>query len=83
MSTQFAWLIEAPGPRYLRVHKLSTEHEFHWSTDASSDKTLRFVSQLQADFAMMAIRKLVPELFVFEKTIGNAKAVEHGWTETV
>lgn len=80
--TQFAWLIEAPGPRYLRARKISTSYDFHWSSDPSSDKTLRFCSELQADFTMMALREMNPELFAFGATLGDAKVVEHGWLET-
>lgn len=35
--------------------------------------------EAQADMTMMAIRDLAPALFDFERTIGNARAVEHGW----
>ncbi len=74
--TDFRWLIEAPGQRYLAARKLGN-HEFHWTQD--HDKAIAFRSEAQADMTMMAIRDLAPSLFDFERTLGNAKAVEHAW----
>lgn len=76
--TDFRWLIEAPGPRYLAARKLGN-YEFHWTQDHNA--AIAFRSEAQADMTMMAIRDLAPELFAFERTIGNAKAVEHGWMD--
>lgn len=87
----FAWLIEAPGQRYLAVQRLKMSDSFEWTTD--HNKALRFCSQEQADALMMAVRQMDREigglknhnqlssgaLFAFEATLGNAKAVEHGW----
>jgi NDP-sugar pyrophosphorylase family protein len=75
--TEFAWLIEAPGPNYLAARKVTTSYDFVWNTDANS--AIRFYSEQQADMTMMAIRQLSPHLFGFECTVGNAKATEHGW----
>lgn len=72
----FRWLIEAPGPRYLAVRELGG-FQFYWT--ASHDEALCFKSERQADLTMLAIRDLVPMLFDFEKNLGNAKAIEHGW----
>jgi hypothetical protein len=77
--SDFAWLIEAPGPRYLAPRKITTSHDFTWHGDANF--ALRFHSEEQADLTMMAIRQIAPDLFGFERTLGNAKAVEHGWIE--
>lgn len=74
--SNFAWLIEAPGQRYLAARKLGG-YNFHWTAD--HEKALRFMSEAQADLTMMAIRELAPSLFSFEVPIGNARAVEHGW----
>lgn len=76
--TDFRWLIEAPGQRYLAARKLGN-HEFHWTQD--HDKAIAFRDEAQADMTMMAIRDLAPALFDFERTLGNAKAVEHGWMD--
>ncbi|WP_052435653.1 hypothetical protein [Bradyrhizobium japonicum] len=72
----FAWLIEAPGQHYLRAVKIGS-NEFRWTKD--HDEAIRFFSEQQADDTMMSLRALVPALFGFEATLGNAKAVEHGW----
>lgn len=72
----FAWLIEAPGQHYLAARAVAG-NEFFWTQD--HDAALRFFSEEQADLAMMAIRQLDPELFVFAKTLGEAKPVEHAW----
>lgn len=91
--TDFSWLIEAPGPRYLAVQRLGKSDNFEWSNDAN--KALRFFSQEQADALMMALRQLDRQydsfdnngklswgkLFAFEPTLGNAQPVEHGWVE--
>jgi hypothetical protein len=74
--TDFRWLIEAPGLRYLAARKVGN-YEFHWTQD--HNEALAFRDEAQADMTMMAIRQLAPQLFGFEVTIGNAKAVEHGW----
>ncbi len=82
--SDFRWLIEAPGPRYLAVQRLSTSDNFIWTTD--HDAALAFRSKEQAEALMMAVRQWDRELhgfdkglFAFEATLGNAKAVEHGW----
>lgn len=77
--TDFAWLIEAPGPRYLAARKVTTSHDFVWHADAAL--AVRFHSEDQADLVMMAVRQLAPDLFGFERTLGNAKPVEHGWID--
>lgn len=91
--TDFRWLIEAPGPRYLAVQRLSGSDNFEWTAD--HNKALAFRSQEQADALMMAVRQLDRqmdaernhgklswgELFAFEPKLGNAKAVEHGWLD--
>lgn len=88
---EFRWLIEAPGQRYLSVQRLSASDNFEWTND--HDRALKFVSQMQADALMMALRQLDRELdslqnngklswgklFAFETTLGNARAVEHAW----
>jgi hypothetical protein len=90
--SDFRWLIEAPGPKYLAVQRLTLSDNFEWTADASM--ALAFRSQEQADALMMAVRQIDRELeglrnqyrtltwgklFAFEPTLGNAKAVEHGW----
>lgn len=72
----FRWLIEAPGARYLAARKIGNHH-FHWTQDHNA--AIAFRSEAQADMTMMAIRDLAPTLFDFERTLGNAKAVEHAW----
>jgi hypothetical protein len=82
-GTDFRWLIEAPGPRYLAVQRLSLSDNFEWTTD--HNRALAFRTQEQADALMMAVRQMDREmrgfgkehLFSFETTLGNAKAVEH------
>jgi hypothetical protein len=74
--TDFAWLIEAPGPHYLGTRTLGV-HEFFWTTDAS--RAVRFVSREAADGVMMAVRHMAPALFAFAVTLGDARPVEHGW----
>ena len=87
----FRWLIEAPGPHYLAVQSITSSHTFEWTTD--HEKALAFRSEQQADAMMMALRQLDRQLeawenrgklswgklFAFEPSLGNAKAVEHGW----
>lgn len=75
--SKFVWLIEAPGHRYLAPRKITPNYDFTWSQDDS--KALAFRSKDQADMTMMAIRQALPALFDFERTLGNARAVEHGW----
>lgn len=76
-SSEFAWLIEAPGQSYLCSVSLGTSHYFNWRSDHS--KALRFHSYDQAGAVMMAVRQLDRNLFAFEANLGDAKAVEHGW----
>jgi hypothetical protein len=73
----YAWLIEAPGLRYLASRTVGSSKEFFWTQD--HDRAIRFRSGAECDGVMMAIRQLSPALFGFEVTIGDAKAVEHGW----
>ncbi len=73
MTYPTAWLIEAPGLNYLGAR----DRAFFWTKDHA--KALRFYSKEQADGAMMAIRELVPKLFGFAYTLGDASPVEHGW----
>lgn len=79
MADEYAWLIEAPGQRYLAVQRLTHSNSFQWSQD--HNKAVRFHSREQADAVMMAIRQAIPDLFGFEKTLGNAMPVEHGWMD--
>ena len=90
-SDDFRWLIEAPGPRYLGVQRLTSQANFEWTAD--HNKALAFRSEAQADDMMTALRQLDRlhdscvnggklswgSLFAFEPTLGDAKAVEHGW----
>lgn len=80
--SDFRWLIEAPGVRYLAVQRLNMSDNFKWTAD--HNEALAFRSEDQADALMMAVRQWdrqyrQGELFGFESTLGNAKAVEHGW----
>jgi hypothetical protein len=76
--TDFAWLIEAPGPRYLAVRQISSNKpDFFWATEAS--KALRFWSNEQADLAAAGIRALNPDLWGFAQTLGEAWPREHGF----
>lgn len=52
-------------------------NNFVWSKDHNA--AVRFDSKGQADGAMMAIRQLAPGLFDFERLLGDARPVEHGW----
>lgn len=74
--TEFAWLIEAPGPHYLGVRNLGG-HEFFWTADVN--EALRFFSEDQADLTMMAVREARPRLFDFASNLRMSQAVEHGW----
>lgn len=74
---RFAWMIEAPGQRYLSVRHLGSLRDFCWTEDHNA--ALKFVSNEQADATMMAIRELDRELFAFARTLGDARATEHGW----
>ena len=78
--SEFVWLIEAPGPQYLRTRNIGHYPDFAWTNDAS--KAIRLYSKEQADGLMMAIRPLVPALFAFELTLGNAQVREHAWMDT-
>lgn len=78
--SEFAWLIEAPGPRYLGTRKVGID-EFYWTPSATN--AVRFMSEGQADGVMMAVRALNPPLFAFAATLGDARAVEHGWITAV
>ena len=75
--SDFAWLIEAPGQHYLGTREIAHYPEFFWTTD--SHRAIRFFSQEHADGVMTALRRMEPELFSFAKSLGDAKAVEHGW----
>lgn len=82
--SDFRWLIEAPGQRYLAVQRLSMSYNFEWTTD--HNRALAFRTEDQADALMMAVRQMDRQhqggtLFGFEVTLGDAKAVEHGWVE--
>jgi hypothetical protein len=77
--SNFAWLIEAPGPRYLAPRKINNMYDFVWTQD--HNLALQFKDEAQADLTMMAIRALAPALFGFEVTLGNARPAEHGWME--
>ena len=77
MTTQFCWMIEAPGPHYLRARVLSNCYDFCWTPNPHEG--LRFYSKEQADVSMMAIRGLAPALFAFALTLGDARPVEHGF----
>lgn len=78
--SNFAWLIEAPGPRYLSVRQLSSNPpDFFWTTHA--DKALRFWSKEQADLTASGVRALKPDLWGFALTLGEAWPREHGWIE--
>ena len=76
MPHDYKWVIVAPGTRYLTVTRVGGE-SFHCITEHLS--AILFESGDVADAVMMAIRYLEPNLFAFEDTLGNARAVEHGW----
>ncbi len=75
--TDFAWLIEAPGQRYLGTQEIGHYPDFFWTEHAT--RATRFMSRWQADGVMMALRRMRPDLFAFMATLGEARAVEHGW----
>jgi len=82
-NADFRWLIEAPGQRYLSTRRLGCD-EFFWTED--HNRALAFRTREQADGLMMAVRQMDRQingfdkgLFAFEVTLGDAKAVEHGW----
>ena len=88
--SDFRWLIEAPGQKYLAVQRLSQSDNFVWTSDHNA--ALAFRSEDQADALMMAVRQMELELYLrrggstvehslfgFEASLGNAKAVEHAW----
>jgi hypothetical protein len=76
--TDFAWLIEAPGARYLAVRQLSSNKpDFTWTMDAN--KALRFWSKEQADLTAGGVRALQPDLWGFALTLGEAWPREHGF----
>lgn len=77
--SEFAWLIEAPGPNYLAVRTLTNRSDFVWTNDANA--AIRFMSEKQADDTMTALRYLSRDLFSFDGTLGPARAVEHGWID--
>jgi hypothetical protein len=78
-GNEFAWLIEAPGQRYLAVQNLSSHSNFIWSRD--HNVAIRFDTKDQATSVLEALRTSVQngELFSFERTLGPAQAIEHGW----
>ena len=90
-NPDFRWLIEAPGTKYLAVQRLTSSATFEWTAD--HNKALAFRSEAQADDMMAALRQMDRDheshlnagklswgkLFAFEPTLGNAKAIEHGW----
>ena len=80
MTNQVYWLIEAPGPQYLRTRHIGCHPDFSWSDDAN--EAIKFVSYEQADGVMMAVRALEPSLFGFERALRDAKAIEHAWINT-
>lgn len=75
--SDFAWLIEAPGPNYLWVRTIGHHTDFAWTTDAN--KALRFYSKEQADQTAMGIRGLAPALWAFAVTLGDAWPREHAF----
>ena len=75
--TDYRWLIEAPGTKYLAVREIAHTHTFHWTVD--HNKALHLRTKEQADGLMMAVRQLSPGLFGFAVTLGDARAVEHAW----
>lgn len=76
--SDFAWLIEAPGPNYLGVWQLGhNPPQFRWTSDAN--KALRFWSKEQADLTAGAVRALQPALWAFAGTLGEAWPREHVW----
>ena len=90
-KSDFRWLIEAPGTKYLAVQRLTSSATFEWTTD--HNKALAFRSEAQADDMIATLRQMDRlhdsyenngklswgKLFAFEPTLGNARAVEHAW----
>lgn len=74
--SEYAWLIEAPGQRYLGTRRLGRD-EFFWTQDHHA--ATRFMSEAQADGVMMAVREANPDLFAFARNIGDARPTEHAW----
>jgi hypothetical protein len=64
------WLIEAPGPAYLRA---SARH-FDWVDDAGL--ALHLATEAQGDALMMSVRELCPNLFP-AAFIRAPRVVEH------
>lgn len=77
--TEFAWLIEAPGPRYLGTREIGHYPEFFWTDDTNA--ATRFMAAWQADGVMMAVRRMEPALFAFAVNLGDARPTEHGYLE--
>jgi len=78
-DTEFAWLVEAPGPHYLCVKVIGRQSDFSWTPDAN--KALRFFDKAQADGVQYALHKLQPVLFAFAQVLTDAKSVEHGFSQ--
>lgn len=75
--TDFAWLIEAPGPMYMTVKEIGHVHRFEWVDDPNG--AIRFFNRPHADAVMMAVRESEPELFAFARNLREARPVEHGF----
>lgn len=75
--SDFAWLIEAPGPMYLRVQELGHRYEFCWTDDPNA--ALRFFNREQAGLSMMAIREALPKLFAFAVNLRDPRPIQHGF----
>jgi hypothetical protein len=73
-----AWLIEAPGPRYLAMKQRDGEAVFEWTPNF--ERSLVFSSGAHASDMISALRQMSPQLFGFERTLGSARAVENTWT---
>lgn len=74
-----AWLIEAPGQRYLATREIGHHPHFFWTADHLA--ALRFYDATQADGVMMTLRRMDPQLFGFEHTLGGARPIEHSWMD--
>jgi hypothetical protein len=71
-----AWLIEAPGARWLAVRQPGVPGtDFHWTHDANA--AVAFTSRESADGAMEGLRTRAPDLFAFEGLLGNAFPSQH------
>jgi hypothetical protein len=77
LATDFAWLGEAPGQRYLAARVIGYFPEFHWTLDPN--KALRFYSEKQCADTMAVVRRLEPSLWDFARTLGEAWPRQHGW----